>query len=68
MRVRYTTRRPARSWWDDNFVHAASPMAATTIYEDDIAPEDTGILDADGNPIFRTYERNPVGFVHFIDE
>ena len=67
MRVRYTTRRPVKSWWDEDYYHG-HPLTATTVYEDDMEPEDTGILDADGNPIFRTYERNPVGFVHFIDE
>ena len=31
------------------------------LVEDD-QPEDAGLLDADGNPIFRASERIPMGF------
>lgn len=36
---------------------------ATTVYEPDDSPIPTGILDADGNEIYRQVVRNPIGFI-----
>lgn len=37
--------------------------AATTIYERDDAPEDTGLLDATGTRLYRVRDKVKVGYV-----
>lgn len=53
---RYTAIRPKA--WDDEEWIAPSLMPDLTV--DEAEPEFIGILDADGNPIFRM--PNPIGF------
>jgi hypothetical protein len=46
---------------DDWYIEPAEPWRMDMLVEDD-QPEDTGLLDADGNPIFCASERIPMGF------
>lgn len=41
----------------------------TTVIED-VLPEakDTGLIDQHGHKIYKTYGREPIGFIHFSEE
>lgn len=50
-------RRPRSHWSDD------TPMTNTiTVYEAESQPEDTGLLDANGTPLYRMVVRQSPGF------
>jgi hypothetical protein len=57
-RYRYVSR--PRAWQDDYGGWQDRPTA--TVYEPDDAPQETGLLDALGNPLFRVVDRAPLGF------
>ncbi len=59
MAWRYVSRRP-RAWQDDCGGWQDRPTI--TVHEDDDEPQDTGLLDACGNPLFRVRDRAPLGF------
>ncbi len=40
-----------------------APLQSMTIHEDDDNMRDTGILDAEGNPIYFRRERGKLGFL-----
>lgn len=64
-KVKYIPARVGqRAWWDDlwQLDSSASGPKAVQIYEDDGGPQPTGLLDANGNELFRVREKNPVGF------
>jgi hypothetical protein len=56
MSDRYVTRAAVLQWDDD-----AAATASEMIVEDD-APRPTGLLNAQGEPLYRVRERLPVGF------
>ena len=56
--IRYVTR--AR--WSEVLEQDLDDRASVTVYEPDPAPEFIGILDAQGNELFRIEERDPIGF------
>ena len=57
---RYTSR-PRSDWWDDDWTADRQPTTVTVHEEDD--PVNTGILDKDGNPIYRMPEKGKLGYV-----
>lgn len=54
--VEYITR--AGGWWETR----GRESLATTVYEDDDKPVDTGLINADGTKIYRVRDRQPIGF------
>lgn len=58
--TRYVAIKPkAYSDWMDQ-----PPIAAaTTIYEQEDKPEETGLLDANGTPLYRVRDKIKMGFV-----
>lgn len=50
-----------KSWdgWEDQ----PPIVQATTIYEADDKPEETGLVDANGTPLYRVKERAKLGYV-----
>jgi hypothetical protein len=59
MMARYFTRKHPSQWIEDE-TWGARPFVPTLTVSDHEAA-DTGLLDVDGNPIFRA--ANPIGFV-----
>lgn len=58
---KYTTKRPRARWCDEIEMDVMDP-APLTVYEPDDEPAPTGLLDAQGNELFRVRERNPIGY------
>jgi hypothetical protein len=59
---RYIARRtPPRAWTDDS-PWITSQRPTLTVHQVDDAPTDTGLLDADGVPLYRVRERVAMGF------
>lgn len=51
--------KPKAGDWEDQ-----PPIgAATTVYEREDAPEDTGLVDANGTKLYRVRDRVKMGFV-----
>jgi hypothetical protein len=51
--------RPRAGDWEDQ-----PPIgAATTVYETEVSPVKTGLLDASGIPLYRVSDRIKMGFV-----
>ena len=48
--------------WGDDLECMTAPDVATTVHEAEPVAEFTGILDATGNRIYRTEDRQPIGF------
>jgi|AACY02.16.fsa_nt_gi hypothetical protein len=70
MKRRYTIcpRRPRSDWLDENDIAYVNPPQPLTIYLDDDKPEETGLFDAQGNELFRTNERDQIGFLTGVIE
>ena len=62
-RKRYFTK--AR--WSSQLDEDVPELPALTVYESDPTPVPTGLLDASGEPLYVTYEIDPIGFVRFED-
>lgn len=62
-RKRYFTK--AR--WSSQLDEDVPDLPALTVYESDPTPIPTGLLDASGEPLYCTYEIDPIGFVRFED-
>jgi hypothetical protein len=62
---RYMTSRPMRSARQANCEDGpdAEHYLARTVFEVDPTPYQTGLLDAFGDPLWATYEMDPIGFV-----
>lgn len=52
-------KRPTVGWYDEFNYDAPTHLL---VYECDTDPEFTGVLDERGEPIYRIYERRPIGF------
>jgi hypothetical protein len=50
---------PARAEWDD----PEPVMTTTTVYAEDDAPRETGLLDANGTPLYRVSDKVRMGFI-----
>jgi hypothetical protein len=64
-KVKYVTRSPAqRAWWDDlyHLDPRSSSIDRVTVLETPDEPQATGLLDAQGNELFRMPEKRPIGF------
>ena len=57
---RYITK--PRAVWVSELEEECPDMPALTVFEPDGEPQPTGILDAQGNELFRMLERKPIGF------
>ena len=58
-RYRYVSRPRA---WQNECGEGWQDRPSITIYEPDDEAQDTGLLDACGNPLFRVVDRAPIGF------
>ena len=69
MKRRYIVhpRRPRTAWFDDedDMVYVSTPQSLLVYLKDD-EPQETGLLDAQGNELFRDDERDPIGFLNGI--
>lgn len=65
MAKRYLTRpRHIRSGDIDENLNAENYLSRS-VYETDPTPYPTGLLDAFGEPLYATYELDPIGFIRF---
>lgn len=63
MRKQYVSKvQKPTAWIMDEDLFFCNPQSIT-IFEEDVGPEDTGLLDEYGNPIVAVYNREPIGFV-----
>jgi hypothetical protein len=55
---------PQRAWWDDLFQLDRNPTGfdRVQVLEASACPRPTGLLDAQGNELFRVIEKRPIGF------
>lgn len=53
-----------RAWWDDLYQLDRSTAGAdrVQVFEATDDPRPTGLLDAQGNELFRVTEKRPIGF------
>lgn len=58
---RYIALRP-RAGYDHDSMEAWDDAHGITVFEPDDAPVETGLLDAQGNPLYRVQERAAIGF------
>ncbi len=63
--VKYVRLSPGqRAWWDDLY-HLdlrSNGMDRVQVLETSDDPQPTGLLDAQGNELFRMTEKRPIGF------
>lgn len=52
---------PQRAWMND-YYETLSSRPSETVLEDDPTPKATGLLDANGVPLYRLPDRIPLGF------
>ena len=63
--VKYITASTAeRAWWDDLYQLDRRPTGfnRVQVVESGSDPQPTGLLDAQGNQLFRVMEKRPIGF------
>lgn len=53
-------RRPKA--YEDEWHDGSEGLTTITVHESDDGPQDTGLLDAHGTPLFRMSDRQPIGF------
>jgi hypothetical protein len=55
---------PQRAWWDDLYQLDRMPTGfdRVQVLEAGDDPRPTGLLDAQGNQLFRVIEKQPIGF------
>jgi hypothetical protein len=46
----------------DDYGNVLPSVPTATVFETDAAPQPTGLLDASGTPLYRTIDREPIGF------
>lgn len=61
MRKYVTGSETASEWFDAR----ATDYLARTVHEQEPQRVKTGLLNADGRPLFRVEESDPIGFVRF---
>ena len=59
-----------RAWWDDLYQldRAQTGFDRVQVLEASDYPRPTGLLDAQGNELFRVIEKHPIGFVPLREE
>jgi hypothetical protein len=60
--LKYVPIARARSQWDI-WEKPATVTTSMTVYETDDKPEDTGLLDANGTPLYRVNEKRKIGYL-----
>lgn len=53
--------RPRSQW--DIWERPATVQTSMTVYERDDEPENTGLVDANGTPLYRMPEKRKIGFL-----
>ena len=48
--------------WMDQYGNAMPDRPTATVYEHETTAQATGLLDVNGTPLYRTVEREPIGF------
>jgi hypothetical protein len=64
-KVKYIAASNAqRAWWDDLYQLDSRPAGfdRVVVLETGADPQPTGLLDAQGNELFRIVEKQPMGF------
>jgi hypothetical protein len=64
-KIKYVAASQAqRAWWDDLYHLDRRPAGydSVVVIEAGADPQPTGLLDAQGNPLFRLVEKAPMGF------
>jgi hypothetical protein len=64
-KVRYVTAsKSSRAWWDDLYQLDSTPIGfdRVQVLETGSDPYPTGLLDAQGNELFRLSEKRSIGF------
>jgi hypothetical protein len=64
-KVRYiAASQTQRAWWDDLYQLDRRPAGFDRVHvlETDAEPQSTGLLDAQGNLLYRIIEKQPIGF------
>jgi hypothetical protein len=64
-KVKYVAGASAqRAWWDDLYQLDSRPSGfdRVTVHETSDEPQPTGLLDANGNQLYRIIEKEPIGF------
>ena len=51
-----------RQWWSHELEEEMAAPTTITIVEADHEPQETGLLDSHGNPLYRVPKRRPIGF------
>ena len=59
---RYTTRRHAVAWIEDDDCWDDAQHMSIEVVTEDAEVEDTGLFDASGNRLYRMPDRHPLGF------
>lgn len=70
-KVRYVTgSKSPRAWWDDLYQLDRTPVGCdrVQVLEAGSDPCPTGLLDAQGNELFRMTEKQPIGFWRLREE
>jgi hypothetical protein len=62
MGKRYVVRSQDREYWDDGQFMEGGGTPDLTVFENEDTPIATGLLDVDGNELFRVEDRQPIGF------
>lgn len=60
--TRYVTKRRARAGLDCDSFEYWDDAEGITVFEPSDEPEETGLLNAQGDPLYRVPERRPIGF------
>lgn len=58
---RYTAQQPPPRLWAEDWYGWVSPPSTVQVHEDD-TPVFTGLLDREGNRLYRVRDRQPLGF------
>jgi hypothetical protein len=60
--MRYVPMPRVKSQWDI-WEKPATVTTSMTVYETEDKPEDTGILDATGTPLYRVNDKRRIGYL-----
>ncbi len=70
-KIKYVAASEAqRAWWDDLYQLDRRPAGfdRVVVLEAGADPQPTGLLDAQGNPLYRLVEKEPIGFRLLTEE
>lgn len=63
-KVKYSPAAAPHAWWDDLYQLDRQPVGfdRVQVLETEHDPRPTGLLDAQGRPLYRIVEKQPIGF------